>query len=66
MVELPTTEASTVQNILTDLAVSNSRFNDYLAQGNRLMIAVNQQICDQDKVLKVDDELALFPPVTGG
>ena len=59
-------QPATVQNIITILAEKYSAFNDYINQGNRLMIAVNQHITDADKELQSGDELALFPPVTGG
>ena len=59
-------QTATVQNIITILTEKYSAFNDYIDQGNRLMIAVNQQITDANKELQSGDELALFPPVTGG
>ena len=32
----------------------------------QLIVAVNQQVADRDTALADGDELALFPPVTGG
>lgn len=32
----------------------------------KFLVAVNHEICDTDTALKEGDELAFFPPVTGG
>jgi molybdopterin synthase sulfur carrier subunit len=32
----------------------------------RVMMAVNQELADKDTTLKAGDEVAFFPPVTGG
>ncbi|PVY76915.1 molybdopterin synthase subunit MoaD [Tamilnaduibacter salinus] len=37
-----------------------------LAEEPRLMIAVNQTMTGRDQRLRDGDEVALFPPVTGG
>lgn len=37
-----------------------------LADEPRLMIAVNQTMTGRDQTLRDGDEVALFPPVTGG
>jgi molybdopterin synthase catalytic subunit len=34
--------------------------------GNCLLLAVNQEYADQNRVLRNGDELAIFPPVSGG
>jgi len=64
--ELNPEQTYTVQNILQNLAEQYPTFNDYIEQGNRLMIAVNQEITDVEQLIHAGDELALFPPVTGG
>ena len=38
---------------------------DAIAAGN-VRVAVNQQLIDGDVLLKSGDEVAFFPPVTGG
>lgn len=40
-------------------------WSEYLACGKAL-VAVNQEIVNEDFVLKDGDEIAFFPPVTGG
>ena len=32
----------------------------------RLLVAVNQTVVTQDSVISAEDEVALFPPMTGG
>ncbi|MFT6776637.1 MAG: molybdopterin synthase sulfur carrier subunit [Paraglaciecola sp.] len=40
-------------------------WNEYLAYGKAL-VAVNQEMTGDDTVLNDTDEIAFFPPVTGG
>ncbi|MEC6796622.1 molybdopterin synthase sulfur carrier subunit [Photobacterium sp. S4TG1] len=35
-------------------------------ESGKLLVAVNQTICRLDTVIKDGDEVAFFPPVTGG
>ncbi|PSU26189.1 molybdopterin synthase sulfur carrier subunit [Photobacterium phosphoreum] len=35
-------------------------------ESGKLLVAVNQTICHLDTVIKDGDEVAFFPPVTGG
>jgi molybdopterin synthase sulfur carrier subunit len=37
-----------------------------LAQGKNLRVAVNQRLADAQAVIRDGDEVAFFPPVTGG
>jgi len=37
-----------------------------LSSCQRLMVAVNQDYASGDRLIKADDEIAFFPPVTGG
>lgn len=34
--------------------------------GSTTLMAVNQEMCDKDAAIKDGDEIAFFPPVTGG
>ncbi len=56
----------TVADVIQLLAVRHKDFSDYIQYNNRLMIAVNQEIVDENKAVNSGDELAFFPPVTGG
>ena len=39
---------------------------DALAQGKNLRVAVNQRLADPQAAIRDGDEIAFFPPVTGG
>lgn len=34
--------------------------------GERLLVSINQEIASLDATVSINDELAFFPPVTGG
>ena len=58
--------ATTVAEIIDRLTVEGGeRWSRALGAAN-LVIAVNQRVCSADEVLRDGDELAIFPPVTGG
>lgn len=61
-VESPVT---TVAELRVLLQQKGQLWQDYLASG-RTLVAVNQTLCDDQTVLKDNDEVAFFPPVTGG
>jgi sulfur-carrier protein len=47
----------------------NVLFNDYSSLSNmkdKLLFAVNEEYCDEKKILHDGDQLAIFPPVSGG
>jgi len=59
-------EFETVQALITELS---QRGDDWAAELNdnaQLQIAVNQSIASRETSLKAGDEVAFFPPVTGG
>lgn len=33
---------------------------------NKILVAINQQMCERDSSVNDGDEIAFFPPVTGG
>lgn len=55
----------TVHALRDVLASKGELWQQYLSSGN-ILVAVNQTISDFDTVLQADDEVAFFPPVTGG
>jgi molybdopterin synthase sulfur carrier subunit len=61
-VELPDGVANVAA--LRDHLVANGR--SALATAKNLRCAVNQEMARADTVLKAGDEVAFFPPVTGG
>ena len=56
---------STVAMLRSVLQQKGDVWNEYLAYGKAL-VAVNQQMTSDDTVLNDADEIAFFPPVTGG
>ena len=56
----------TVSLIVERLKVDFELFRKYIEQGNQFIAAINHQTVDLETALSSGDELALFPPVTGG
>jgi sulfur-carrier protein len=63
-IELP--EGSRVGDARDHLIARGSPFDTGLARGRALRAALNQALCDETAPLSEGDELAFFPPVTGG
>ena len=58
--------AITVARIVDELRARDSRWSDEFAPGRNWRVAVNQQMANAATPLKPGDEVAFFPPVTGG
>lgn len=57
---------STVAELLDLLAQRGQVWDEQLRQNTRLQIAVNQSLAKRNTPLSANDEVAFFPPVTGG
>ncbi|MGZ5099778.1 MAG: molybdopterin converting factor subunit 1 [Usitatibacter sp.] len=57
---------ATVSMLLDDLRSRGARWSEAFAPGKPWRVAVNQQMADLATPLKPVDEVAFFPPVTGG
>ncbi len=64
-VELPG-EASTAGALRAHLSGRGGAWATALAEGRRLRMAVNQDMAQASTAIKAGDEVAFFPPVTGG
>lgn len=64
-VELPQGVA-TLGDLLDRLAAAGEAHRDALADRGALRFAVNQDHADEDTAIAEGDEVAIFPPVTGG
>lgn len=62
----PPAEVATVGDLITWLARNNLRHAEAFADRSVVRAAVNQEFVQPDHPLKPGDEVALFPPVTGG
>jgi molybdopterin synthase sulfur carrier subunit len=56
----------TVADLLAGLRARGKPWSDELSGERAFRIAVNQDIADPDTALNDRDEVAIFPPVTGG
>jgi molybdopterin synthase sulfur carrier subunit len=57
---------STVSSLVERLRSRDPRWTEALAPGKSWRVAVNQTMADLATPLKPGDEIAFFPPVTGG
>ena len=60
------TAVATVGALRAELMGKSEAAAQALAEGRAVRMALNQDICDADAVLSNGDEVAFFPPVTGG
>ena len=60
------TDAITVGALREELMARSEAAATALAHGKAVRMALNQNMCQGDAVLKAGDEVAFFPPVTGG
>ena len=63
--ELPKS-VNSVSDLLDFLSGQNSALQALSNDENRILVAVNQTVVDQSYTLSENDEVALFPPMTGG
>jgi molybdopterin synthase sulfur carrier subunit len=57
---------ATVSMLVEELRRRDGRWPEAFAPGKTWRVAVNQQMADLATPLKAGDEVAFFPPVTGG
>ena len=63
--ELPA-DVSTIAGLRTHLRARGGAWAEALADGRLLRTAVNQDMAPPAAAIKPGDEVAFFPPVTGG
>lgn len=63
---LPADRDCRVQDVLDALAGRGGEWQAVFGGDNTVMVAINQDLAQPESVLHDADELALFPPVTGG
>ena len=63
--ELPA-KVGSVQDLIDHLLSVNPSFQKVFSAQNKVLAAVNQTVVDLDHPLSENDEVAFFPPMTGG
>jgi sulfur-carrier protein len=57
---------TTVASLRAHLVARGGQWAQSLAAGKALRVAVNQELADAATPVRAGDEVAFFPPVTGG
>ena len=63
---LPEDTDVTVQTVLDMLAARGGAWQEELGGGRGVLVAINQEMVARESSVYDGDELAVFPPVTGG
>jgi len=64
--ETLSTEAATVGALREELIARGGAAAEALAPGKAVRMALNKVLCDAGAAIRQGDEVAFFPPVTGG
>ncbi|CAB5656289.1 Sulfur carrier protein moaD [Delftia tsuruhatensis] len=64
--ETLSTRAATVGALRDELIARGGAAAEALAQGRAVRMALNQTLCEGVAAIRQGDEVAFFPPVTGG
>ncbi|MEE9358250.1 molybdopterin converting factor subunit 1 [Candidatus Vondammii sp. HM_W22] len=64
--ELEASSLSTLADIIRQLTERGGVWEETFGSGQTVMMAVNQEMSDAAASVKDGDEVAFFPPVTGG
>lgn len=62
----PPASVNDVESLLDWLSERSPEFTAILQDRKVIRVAVNQEYVEANRALAKDDEIALFPPVTGG
>ena len=62
----PPDDVGTVAELITWLKGRGPNYAEALANDSVVKVAVNQEYAHRDQAVRAGDEVALFPPVTGG
>lgn len=62
----PADDAASVQTVLDQLTGRGGLWAELLGGDRGVLVAVNQEMANRDSSISDGDEVAIFPPVTGG
>jgi len=62
----PTDDIATVADLLAHLRARGGAYAEALAETTAIRVAVNQAFAQPEDAVRAGDEVAIFPPVTGG
>ncbi|MCZ6796526.1 MAG: molybdopterin converting factor subunit 1 [Gammaproteobacteria bacterium] len=57
---------NTVESLMQSLVARGEPWTTEFSTENKILVAVNHELSNRQATLKQDDEVAFFPPVTGG
>lgn len=66
MESVPLGQMTTVGELINLLGKRGDPWSTELGSGKPYRVAVNQEMAGMDQALHAGDEVAIFPPVTGG
>lgn len=64
--ELPADQAPTIEGVVSALQRRGGAWAIELAPGRAVRFAINHRLAARDQSIADGDEVAIFPPVTGG
>ena len=60
------TQSADLAALRMELISKGENYSNGLSAGKAILMALNQQVCDDNTPLTENAEVAFFPPVTGG
>ena len=60
------TRAATVVELIEELKFKDTRYSEVFSDLGSFRVAINQELADFDASIKGAQEIAFFPPMTGG
>ena len=62
---IPINHSTTLKQVFDHIEMEIPQFRTIMKQG-RALVAVNQEMADEDSVVRDGDEIAMLPPFAGG
>ena len=59
-------DINTAEDIIQQMTARGKTWTEAFSGENKILIAVNQEMCERGAAVNDGDEVAFFPPVTGG